>query len=256
MVAQAGRANSTWLCCLILLCCRFLPAQIINIENARIKNDTTGLDGNLNFGLGFIQNEELLINLRVNGVLQYKTQKDLFLLLGDVGFNGSPNKRYNDYGLAHFRYNCKLNRWLRWEAFTQVQYNNVQGLQSRVLLGTGPRFKCLENRTLKLYVGSAAVLEREHERANDSLFVDYRMSNYLSWTWKPLEHLSFVGTTYFQPRLDAWWDYRISGQYGLVFRLVKNITFRSDFSFSLDRNPPAGIRRFTLGSSSGIGIAF
>jgi hypothetical protein len=231
-------------------------AQIVNIENARIKNDTTGLDGNLNLGLGFIQNEALLINLRVNGVLQYKTRQDLFLLVGDVGFNGSPNLRYNDYGLAHLRYNRKLNKWLRWEAFGQIQYNNVQGLQMRTLLGTGPRFKCVENKKLKLYVGAAAVLEREHESATDSIFLNYRESSYVSWTWAPLDNLSFVGTTYFQPRFDAFWDYRISGQYSLVFRIFKNITFRSDFSFALDQNPPPGIRKFSLGSSNGFGIAF
>lgn len=45
------------------------------------------------------------------------------------------------------------------EVFTQLQQNNVTGIDLRLLAGTGPRFKLSETKTIALFAGTAAMYE-------------------------------------------------------------------------------------------------
>ena len=75
--------------------------------------------------------------------VQYKSPKSLYLFLGGYGFLKGDDKSFVDYGFLHFRYNYKLNKTVRLEAFTQLQQNVITKINFRFLIGVGPRFKIL-----------------------------------------------------------------------------------------------------------------
>jgi len=227
-------------------------SQVINIESQRIHTDTTGFDGTVEAGFSVNQNNTLLLSATSLAHVQYKTKKDLFMLVGNWRFtNGGTNRFVND-GMAHFRYNHSFTNWLKLEAFTQVQYNQLLNLRLRYLIGMGPRFKMVDKSFMKMYSGLAYMFEYEENANPDTTEYNNRFSTYVSWTIEPNKNFSFVATTYYQPKITDWTDFRISGNYSLRFKAFKRFGFKLDFMFLYDSNPPIGIQPFVFNGTTGI----
>ena len=96
-------------------------AQIVNIERARMQSDTTGWMGNAGASLALTRNVQQVFTTDLDVHLQYKSKKSLYLLLGNYGFLKAAGTKLIDNTFFHLRYNYKINRTLRWEAFTQLQ---------------------------------------------------------------------------------------------------------------------------------------
>lgn len=229
-----------------------VQGQIVNIESQRIHNDTTGFDGTVEAGFSVNQNNALLISATAGSHIQYKTKKDLFMLVGNWRFTNGGTERFVNDGMGHFRYNHKFTKWLRLEAFTQVQYNELLNLRLRYLVGMGPRFKLIDKKTVNMYVGTLYMFEYENQAITDTLEYNNRLSTYLSWSIEPNPVFAFVATTYYQPKLTDWRDYRISGNYQIRIKAFRRFVFKLDFSFLYDEAPPAGIQKFVFTGTSGL----
>src|SRR5688572_17746670 len=144
----------------------FARGQIVNIESARMQSDTVGWMGGAGAAVSLNQDIDRVFGTNVSAHLQYKTSNDqgLWLILGDYGFLKVDDKKYISNGFGHLRYNKKVNAWLRWEVFTQIQNNDITQIDSRFLFGTGPRFKIAKNNILRLYAASLVMYEQEKEK--------------------------------------------------------------------------------------------
>lgn len=227
-------------------------AQVVNIEGKRIHSDTSGFDGSLEAGFSVNQNKSLLFSATTNAHVQYKTKKDLFILLGNWRFTISNGNRFVNDGFGHFRYNHKFKSWLWVEGFGQVQYNELQNLKLRGLVGMGPRFKFVDRKWLRMYTGLLYMFEYENHYVTDTMEYNNRMSTYLSWTLVPNNKFSFVATTYYQPKLTGWEDYKLSGNYALRFKAFRRWSFKVEFNFQFDSTPPLGGRDFLFSGTTGI----
>jgi hypothetical protein len=227
-------------------------AQIVNIESQRIHSDTTGWDGTLEGGLSMNQNNSLLVSATTGAHVQYKTKKDLWMALGSWRFTNGGTSRFVNDGMAHLRYNHKFTQWLRVEAFVQVQYNELLNLRLRTLVGMGPRFKFVDKKQIHMYAGCLYMFEYENQAITDTVEYNNRLSNYISWTIDPNPSFSFIATTYYQPKLTDWSDFRISGNYTLKFKAFKRLSFKIEFNFLYDAIPPEGIKPFVFNGITGI----
>lgn len=217
-----------------------LSAQVVNIESLRFTTDTTGWKGQANIGFTFGKQAERYFALNTGAHVQYKSKKSLYLLLGNLDLLKSPDKDLVNSGFVHFRYNYKIRNWLRWEAFTQVQYNKLVGLRMRYLLGTGPRFKAVEVPKFKMYIGTLYMLEYEINSDRTEKLLQGRFSGYLSFSLRPVTGVEFISTTYYQPRFDEIRDYRITTDNALAFKVFKNLSFQINYRLNLDTQPPKG----------------
>ena len=227
-------------------------SQIVNIESQRIHTDTTGFDGTLEGGFSVNQNNTLLVSATATAHAQYKTKKDLYMLVGNWRFTNGGASRFVNDGMAHFRYNHKFLDWLSVEAFGQVQYNQLLDLRLRTLVGFGPRFKILNKKWIHLYAATLYMFEYERQAISDTAEYNNRMSSYISWTIEPNPHFSFIATTYYQPKLTDWADFRISGNYALKFKVFKRFAFKVEFNFLYDSAPPPNITKFVFNGTTGI----
>ena len=116
--------------------------QIVNMESERYHTDTTGWAGTLGGDFALTNYGQKVYSINANAHLQYKTKKSLYLFLGGYGFLKGDNLSFVDYSFLHLRYNYKLTKILRWEAFTQLQQNAITKIQFRYLIGTGPDLSC------------------------------------------------------------------------------------------------------------------
>lgn len=246
---------------LLLLFFRLLApaasAQIVNIESARMQSDTTGWLGNAGASMALTKNANEVFSAGMDAHLQYKTNKSLYLILGSYGFLKGNGEKLINNTFFHLRYNYKVTPVLRWEVFTQLQQNLISGIKYRFLFGTGPRLKILSTPHIRVY--AATLLMYEEEKGNTKptiLHTDLRNSSYISFTIIPNKQVELISTTFFQPLLNQFKDFRILNQASLRVKAAKKLGIRINWNYLNDQYPAPGIPTVNYTLSTGIDYDF
>jgi hypothetical protein len=219
-------------------------AQVVNIEQRRIATDTTGWFGSARLSFAGSKTTKSIISLFTGGLLEYKSKstKDLWLFITDFSLITGDNEKFSNTGFGHLRYNRKLNDAIRWEAFAQIQYNGLTKIDTRALFGTGPRFKLTDYEHAKFYFAVAYMYEYEKLLLEPVEYNrDHRLSSYFSFTLLPEETVSFMSTTYVQPLLSDFSDYRITSETTLFLGITKKLLLNVSFKYNYDVAPPEGV---------------
>lgn len=249
------RKTRLLLCLLTLLSSFPVASQIVNIESARMQSDTVGWMGGAGTAINLTQNTQKIFATDLEAHLQYKTSNDkgLWLILGNYTFLKVGEDKFISNGFGHLRYNRKINEWLRWEIFGQYQNNIITQIDSRILLGTGPRFKLIKTKIFRMYAASLFMFEREKERTNPVIkHEDLRNSSYVSFTYTPKENLELISTTFFQPLFKKLSDYRILNQIAFRVKATKHFSVSLKWHYLHDRFPAGTAPRTTYTFATGV----
>lgn len=232
-------------------------SQILNVESLRKVTDTSGFTGSasVDFSLKRDKNEyhELSSNIHV----QYKMRKHLVLWKNDLNLKSIEGNKFQNSGASHIRYNYRFHPAIAWEVFVQAQYNKVAKIDFRGLVGTGPRFKLTQEDDYKVYLG--VTLMYEQEELSDKVTPiqrDLRGSSYLSMSLHPTPTLSIIGTTYYQPKLRHFSDYRVSSETSLLFNLFAELAFKASYIFIYDSEPAEDIPTSQYSLTTGLVYTF
>lgn len=237
----------------------FLSAQIVNIESSRMQSDTVGWMGGAGAAANLTQNTEKIFGADLEVHLQYKTSNDkgLWLILGNYGFLKVGDSKFISNGFAHLRYNRKVNEWLRWEVFGQFQNNIITQIDSRILVGTGPRFKLIKTKIFRLYAASLFMFESEKEITSPTIkHDDLRSSSYVSFTYIPKDNIELISTTFFQPLFKKLSDYRILNQVSLKVKATTHFSLSVKWHYLHDRFPAGEAPKTTYTFATGIDYEF
>ena len=112
---------------------------IVNVENSRIQSDTTGWKGDIGTSFSYTKNLQQVLNINATTHLQYKTGKNLYLLLANYNLLTSFDQQLVNNMFYHLRYNRRLGKVVRWEAFTQWQKNSVTNIELEGFIRHGPK---------------------------------------------------------------------------------------------------------------------
>jgi len=220
----------------------FSFGQIINIENLRRVTDTTGLSGFARLDLRLQKNTNQIFSISNRIRLQYKTPKSLWLFIHNLDFSEANSEQLVSSNTQHLRFNHKLKPKIKWEAFLQSQRDKIAAIKFRGLAGTGLRFKLTSLEKYKFYLGSLIMFEHEKSvNEVENIHNDWRSSSYFSFSLYPKENITIVSTSYYQPRLDNFIDYRILSETSLSFKIIKNLKFTTSFTYMYDKFPVTGI---------------
>ncbi len=235
----------------------FAHTQIINVENLRRVTDTLGWSGYTKVNFQLIKNTNKIFSFSNRIRVQYKTDKSLWLFINDLDFKEANSTKLVSKNAQHLRYNHKINPKLSLEAFLQSQQDKISAINFRGLVGSGIRYKFNKSDKYKLYLGSAIMFEHEYAKIdNPTNHNDFRNSSYFSCSLFPKENVSLVSTTYFQPRLDKFSDFRISSQTSIAVEVFKNLSFTTTFSYQYDKFPVIGITNEQYVLSNGLMYSF
>lgn len=125
-------------------------------------------------------------------------------------------------GLLHLRSMYRLEPALEWEQFLQNQWSASQHLSDRFLIGTGLRWTLAKSATGALTaVGAGGMWENEAYQGN-AVPSKIRLTTYLNYT-QPFDGYSISSTTYFQPAIDDWANFRILNRNSLTYFLHKDM---------------------------------
>lgn len=125
------------------------------MEAERRKTDTVGWTGEANAGLEFEKNKTQTLELSTEVRAQYKTLKNIYLAVGEYNRSSSSGETFKNNAYGHLRYNRKINTWLTWEIYSQIQFNDNANIQLRLVNGTGPRFRLLKTEKARIYTGTS-----------------------------------------------------------------------------------------------------
>jgi len=232
-------------------------AQIVNVESLRRISDTSKWSGSASLDIGLIKNTQSIFKITNSLRLQYNTRKNLYLFINDLKLEQIEDNSFVNKGIQHIRYNRKITERLKLEVFAQSQYDVISDIKFRGLLGLGPRFKLSKSKDYRFYLGT--LLMFEHEESSDKtidILRDFRGSVYFSCSLYPLENISLVSTTYYQPLLKQFSDFRISNQTSLGIKVLKNLLFKTSFTYNFDANPIIGIPKTQYELTNGIVYTF
>jgi len=235
----------------------FSFAQIINVESLRRISDTSKWSGAANLDIGLIKNTQSIFKITNKIRLQYNTDKNLYLFINDLKLEQIEDNSFVNKGIQHLRYNRKLAERLKFEIFAQSQYDAVSDIKFRGLLGAGPRYKLSKSKDYRFYLGTLFMFE--HEESSDEtipILRDFRGSAYVSCSLYPLTNISIVSTTYYQPLLKQFSDYRISNETSLGIKILENLLFKISFTYNYDANPVIGIPNTQYELTNGIVYSF
>ncbi|WP_179345464.1 DUF481 domain-containing protein [Winogradskyella ursingii] len=227
------------------------------MESLRRVTDTSKWSGSASLDIGLIKNTNAIFRITNRVRLQYNTDNNLYLFINDINLQKIEANSFVNRGIQHLRYNRKLTERLKLEVFAQSQYDAVSDIKFRGLLGIGPRLKLFKNKNYRYYWGTLVMYEYEEASDNSiSILRDFRGSTYFSFSMYPLENISIVSTTYYQPLLKKFSDFRISNETSVAFRLFKNLAFKTSFTYYFDTNPIIGIPNTQYELTNGIVYSF
>lgn len=231
-------------------------AQILNVESLR-KSSEDGIHGSI--GLNFELKKERLqqFGISSDAFLMYKKNKHRVLFKNVLQLQKIEGRDLSNNDVMHFRYGYKIIDWLSYEAFTQGQFNKVSKIDLRALIGTGPRFKLTKTDKYKVYLGPLIMYEHQKlDQPENPIENNIRASIYLSFSLFPIENMAITHTTYYQPKIDYFKNFRLSSQTTARFVIYKNINFQTNFQYTFDQYPADDVPKSQYNLTTGIVYQF
>jgi hypothetical protein len=248
-----------WIVTLFLLFPNLAMAQV-NIEKLRSNGTEDGLSGHLGVTAAFTYGNIQFADFGISAHQEYKTKAHSVFWVMNVRFAAKRTQadliadpsvglwdkdaHFSNLMLQHLRYNYALTDSIWMEVFTQYEYNEFLLLDRRLIGGLGPRFVIARGNKGAAFFGTSAMIEEERLNAEGIApsepvgRIDWRASSYLSATYAPGDDVTWTTTVYFQPRLDALFDYRLVAETGLAFKLTQKVAFTADARLRHDTDPP------------------
>ena len=234
--------------------------EIFNIESLREETDKKWT-GSIGLNMGLIKNTNTIFWISNSEYVQHKNLKntDYWLLYNSMSFQKLEGESFVNRGTQHLRYNRKITKKTKLEAFAQTQYDAISQIDIRLLVGLGPRFKLSNNDSIyRIYLGTLIMYEHEKTTipTGKEIQDNYRGSCYLSLNFYPTTTIKIVSTTYYQPKLDAFNDYRLSSGTSVEFKIVEKLSFTTNFNYSYDAFPVKDIPKAQYELTNGLKYEF
>ncbi len=226
----------------LLFVSTFAHAQILNVEKRRGTQSKDGWAGNIDFSGKYTKNTKEVYQFSNKALIQYKQGLKNYLILSDLKIIKKNQEDLINKGAIHLRYikQIKDSVDISYEVFVQTQFNAVQKINQRSLLGGDFRFKIVGNDTINFNLGTGAMLEYEVSTL-DTYATAIRFTNYVSFNWIISQAWKFKLITYYQPKVNEISDYRLSNESSLSYQISKQFSIVGVFNGLFDSSPIEGI---------------
>ena len=193
----------------------------------------------------------------------------LFILLSqtEVSFNGKQTLENNGFFQLRFRDNDS--RKIAPDLFTQYQWNGVQGMERRALIGANARMRWLEKKQSDLYTSLGLFYEMEkwnpflnsYAFQKDSLGIVnrnmFRLNTSAKFAFKIAKNIDFAGTTFVQFPLNSnFITPRWFFDSNLYFTVNKHLGFTIHYDHNFDTYRPLPIDDYYYSITTGIQLKF
>ncbi len=242
----------------IIIDFNFLHAQVVNVETLRKVTDSAKWTGSVSLDVSLIKNKKSIFKIANKAHVQFNNKKELWLFMNDLNFQKLEGSSFVNKGTQHLRYNHRLTEKIKMEAFVQAQYDAISEIDFRGLAGLGPRFKLYATEDYRFYLGT--LIMYEYEKASgiveDRIQKDVRGSMYVSFSLYPTDNLSLISTSYYQPKIDSFEDYRLASETSMLIKIMESLAFKTTFTYNFDANPIVTIPKTQYELTNGLLYTF
>jgi hypothetical protein len=217
-------------------------AQIVNIENQRLSAKKEGWTGSVDLWFSLVKNTNVVLQLGNQNRVRWTKHRSSMLFLTDMAMVKANSADLVNSGFEHVRYSLATKKWnwLNWESFEQAQYNRVQLIDVRLLMGTGYRATVLDFDSASVNIGT--FIMGEYEKQSDGIVNQTaRYSTFLSFDFQFSKHAGVNCITYYQPDFLDPADFRLTLETSLRFKVTQKLSFQLVYNLFYDSSPPMGI---------------
>jgi len=243
-------------------------------KNARANETIVGGDGGLSGGN--------VSSFMISGNLLLKYVKDdhLVSIYGNASYGEQETKgvkyRISSSFTQQIRYHIPVitgdESWLELATFLQYQYDEFKRIKTRIANGIGPRPGVLLF-DKKLEISGAVSYMFEYVRLDSATYsnssgihqytdmgegkVEHRLSNYINFGLSLSQGLNIFSTTFYQPLLTEFGDFRIFHDTSLYItpKGMSSLTIYMKFVWAHDSRPPDQVDATDYNFQSGIMVS-
>lgn len=232
-------------------------SQIVNIENQRFTAREEGIHGRAELNFNLTMNSKQFLQIGDKIQLGYSKKKHHVMLLVDHAFIKSEGDNFVNRGFEHIRYNYNFKDTGRviFEAFQQSQFNKIQKINLRLILGTALRFQLVDQDKFQLSFGTGFMGEYE-EMIDFGVSRDILSTSYLSADVELNSSIGFNTISYFQPKLINFGHYRFSNETSVRFKINKYLNFKIVYSLTHDSRNIPDVRKTNYVLNNTIQVVF
>jgi len=239
-----------------------LAHAIVSMESVHLQEPPQGFVGNFDLNVDAEYGNTEKSSVSTGAKLQWTRDNTTNFVLGNYAYGKSFGVKDKNKSFVHLRHIHQLNDTLAWEAFTQFSHNEFTRLKLRALFGGGGRLAIGRPSDKRAaYLGLGAFFEREKldidpaSNENDTENT-VRANTYLVLKYQFNPYVSVVSSTYYQPALDQFSDFRAIEIGSLVSKLTNDLALHLAVDIEHDSKPPAGIKQTDSSLTIGFSLTF
>ena len=219
---------------------------IVSMEDIHLGTPPDGFAGSYELDLAFEGGNTEQASAATGVKLQWTQDKVTDFILANYAYGESAGVKNKNKGFAHYRHIHALDDALAWEGFGQLSSNEFTNLTLRALVGGGVRLALGQRSEMQaFFLGLGMFYEREEldtvlpgEADSETAL---RANTYLVIKYQFNAHVSLVSTTYYQPDLGDFADFRAIEDFSLVSKLSEVMALKVGVDIAHDSMPPRGI---------------
>ena len=172
------------------------------------------------------------------------TKKHWLKATGGIDLIQEDGENVANDKFTQLRHTFSINKWMHTFTFYQLQNSFNLGFDKRQLIGSGLRFKLVNNDTLGIDFGLGAMNEYEEYDIDTSLHPEakkkderYKITSMLIFRYA-LETFAFKNVSYFQPNISNLSDFRFLNEFDLTFEINQWLDYEVNYIIRYDNNRP------------------
>jgi len=245
----------------ILFLCASNGHAIVSMQSLHLDKPTPGWQGGFDFNLSGATGNTKQFRLQSSLLLLHNKDLNTHFLNLKYEYGESFGKQDVNNAYGHLRRIQSISSLWAFELFGQLEKNKFARLNLRSLLGSGARWQILNNKKNTLVSGFGAFYSIEDINKADTddeggIHKFVRGNVYLIYKWDIDTNAQIVSTSYFQPRVNDFNDFRLLED--LIFRYA--LTQKTAIKFSLqvihDNDPPLNVKKTDASILAGIEFTF
>ncbi|WP_455366495.1 DUF481 domain-containing protein [Kaarinaea lacus] len=235
---------------------------IVSMESVHLGKPPEGFSGafDLGFDADYGNTEQRTISTGVK--LQHTREKRINFVIANYEYGESSGSKTKNKSFLHYRHIYQRRTDHALEGFGQLSSNEFTRLNLRALAGGGVRLslgKVTDKRAFLLGLG--AFYEREDLDTDAALSEDktseaVRASTYLVMKFHFNDYVSLVSSTYYQPDLGSFSDFRAIEDMSLVSKLTDQLALKMGLFVGHDSDPPPAVERTDVSLNIGLSVEF
>lgn len=235
---------------------------IVNVESLEVGEPPQGYSGAVNLSVDGASGNTDKLSTNLGARLQWHGGAITNFAIFRYAYAESSGIQDTNKLLFHVRHIHQVSAQTAYEGFIQAEHDKFARLLFRGLIGGGTRLTLVEKPGVKsLHLGLGGFFSREILESRPGTTDGggqnlWRINSYLNYLHHLNGQVSVLSTTYYQPRVDDFSDYRLLEDAALNVKMTDTLSINLSLQLTHDSKPPQDVKKTDVTYSTGIQFSF